>query len=287
MINETLKRAFEDLLHTPIIQYQVVSGGSINQTGKISTSEGTFFLKMNAADAYPNMFELEAEGLEILRKTEGIRIPIVYRVGTLDDQSFLMMEFIPSGVNHGFFWDRFGQQLAQLHRNTAAQFGLDKDNYIGSLHQSNKQHDQFVKFFMEERLAPQLKLALDSGKLETKDASCFETLYKELPSIFPEEPPTLIHGDLWSGNYLADERNEPVLIDPALCYAHREMDLAMTVLFGGFPNLFFESYEEAFPTSPGLENRVEIYQLYYLLTHVNLFGGAYVKAVRDIIKPFS
>ncbi|MEO1435319.1 MAG: fructosamine kinase family protein [Bacteroidota bacterium] len=287
MLNNALKQAFEDLLLTPILNYQAIGGGSINITGKITTAEGTFFVKLNDAKKYPDMFALEAKGLDFLRLAEVIRIPKVYRVAELDDQAFLMMEFIEPGVNHGFFWDRFGQKLAQLHRFTGDQFGFEVNNYIGTLPQSNKMHNRFDEFFIVERLQPQLKLAIDGGKLDSLFIQHFEALYKALPEILPEEAPTMIHGDLWSGNYLADEKNEPVLVDPAAYFGHREMDLAMTVLFGGFPNLFFEAYEEANPTAPGLENRVEIYQLYYLLTHVNLFGGAYINAVKKIIQPFS
>ncbi|MEM7103840.1 MAG: fructosamine kinase family protein [Bacteroidota bacterium] len=275
-----------DNLKTEILSFKKVGGGSINETGIIETGQGAFFVKINDSSSFPGLFEKEAKGLRVLRETGKIRVPTVNFFAESKDHSFLVMELIHRGLGFGIFWERFGKALASLHQSNSTHCGLDHDNYIGSLPQSNKQHKKFVDFFIHERLEPQFKLAFDKGFFSDRVQQASSRLYNRLPEILPDEPPSLIHGDLWSGNFMADMNDEPVLIDPAVCYAHREMDLAMTTLFGGFNDYFYESYESVFPTEPGLEKRISIYNLYYLLVHVNLFGGGYVSSVESIINRY-
>ncbi len=259
-----------------------VSGGDISQAWKLQAEGSTYFLKYNDSSWAEKMFETEAKGLQLLASTNTIKIPSV--IG--QESNFLLLEFINDGFRSIEFWESFGVALANLHRNTNSKFGLDHSNYIGSLTQQNGNHDNFIDFYMNERLQPKLQLAIDSNRLTKTDDKAFQVLYKKLPEICPDEPPALIHGDLWSGNFLADEEGKPVLIDPSVAYSHRELDLAMSRLFGGFDRTFYRAYEEAYPLAPGFEKRLPIYQLYYLLVHVNLFGGGYVGSVRRILKEY-
>ncbi len=176
--------------------------------------------------------------------------------------------------------------MADLHRQSNPSFGLDHSNFIGSLPQHNEQHLDGTTFFIQQRLEPQLNMALDSKQLTKKDAENFHLLYQRLPELIPEEPPALIHGDLWGGNFICSEKGQGVLIDPAVSYANREMDLAMSRLFGGFAPRFYSAYFESFPTEPNLETRLGLYQIYYLLVHVNIFGGGYVNQVRSVLSQY-
>jgi protein-ribulosamine 3-kinase len=154
---------------------------------------------------------------------------------------------------------------------------------MGSLPQSNKKHESWADFFIAERLMPMVKMAIGKRLLDNADAAKFDKLYKNLPGIFDEEAPSLIHGDLWGGNYLVDIDENPYLIDPALTYGHREFDIAMTTLFGGFSNEFYGAYRESFPLAKGWEGRIDLWNLYPLLVHLNLFGMWYLGQVRGCL----
>jgi protein-ribulosamine 3-kinase len=268
---------------TRIISTVPLGGGSINETYRIETSSGHYFLKFYQAKRYPGMFAAEARGLTILEKAACIKVPKVLYYSETDIYSFLVLDFIQSLAPAGNFWQLFGQKLALLHQKTSPDFGLDHDNYIGSLSQSNKNHRLWTDFFVAERLQPQVKMAFDGRLLDNQDLRRMESLYKKLPEILPVEPPSLIHGDLWSGNYMVGSDGNPCIIDPAVYYGHREMDIAMSKLFGGFSMEFYRSYNEEYPMEKGWERRVELNQLYPLLVHVNLFGGGYSRQVRQVL----
>jgi hypothetical protein len=274
------------MLDADIRNIRPVGGGDINEARLLETSKGRFFLKLNAAPAAARMFETEAKGLDLLGRTHTLRIPKVIGSGETPDGSFLLMEFVETGYREEGFWEEFGTSLAALHRQTAPQFGLDHANFIGSLPQPNHYHNTWPSFYIHERLQPHLDMALQSKHLQHADARLFEKLYQKLPGICPDEPPALVHGDLWSGNFLVSTDSHPVLVDPSVSYAHREMDLGMSRLFGGFDRTFYRSYEEAWPLSPGFEQRLPVYQLYYLMVHVNLFGGGYAGSVRTVLRQF-
>lgn len=230
------------------------------------------------------MFEAEVKGLRLLKSTQTFCIPEVINEGETENQSYLLMEYIAEGQKQTVFWVTFGFQLAQLHQTTSPQFGLDHNNYIGSLPQKNDgNHTHAADFYLEKRLLPQLDLAATKG-FSFQNLNSF---YYNIQQEIPEEPPALIHGDLWNGNYLTDENGNPCLIDPAVCFASREMDLAMMQLFGGFPERVFESYHHAFPLQPGWKTRTDLWQLYYLLVHLNLFGSGYYNSVNTILKKYS
>ena len=263
-----------------------VSGGDINNAYQLTTNQCNFFIKTNVASRFPKMFENEATGLKLLRKTNVFKILNIIAVGEVENVSYLILEWVESIHPEPNFWQNFGQQLALLHKNTNDSFGLNEDNYIGSLPQSNQQYNTWVDFFIHERLQAQIKMAVDAGKMDNQTLTQFENLYKELPNIFPEEPPALLHGDLWNGNYMVGNKGEPVIIDPAVYFGHREMDIAMTKLFGGFSSEMYHSYNEGYPLQQGWENRVDICNLYPLLVHVNLFCGGYLQQVKSIVSKF-
>lgn len=265
--------------------YRFATGGCINRALQIQTNEGDFFVKQNDAARYPGMFAAEAKGLNLLQSAGAMRVPEVIYVDGAGD--FIILEFIRSSGRSKLFWENFGRALAGLHRCASSRFGLEHDNYIGSLRQSNRQHDTWNAFFIRERLEPQVKLALNEGKLSKKHAAQFENLYKRISDIFPHEPPALLHGDLWNGNFMTGDDGEAWLIDPAVYYGNREMEIAFTRLFGGFDVRFYNTYQEVFPLQPGFHEREALCNLYPLLAHVNLFGGGYLTSVESILKSYS
>ena len=269
-----------------IENYSPVGGGSINEAYKIDTSDGLYFVKKNSARLFPQMFQKEIKGINIIGKTNEIIVPQIVCSGEIDNVTFLIMKHIQSGITGHNFWDDFGKKLASLHKYTDDFFGLDHDNYIGSLIQRNNKHDNWYDFFREERLEFQVKMARNNGQAGVDIVKGFERFYGRLESIFPKEPPALLHGDLWSGNYMINENGEPVLIDPAVYFGHREMDLAMTKLFGGFDKQFYQGYNKQYPLEKGWESRMEYCNLYPLMVHVNLFGGSYLQSVKSIIRRF-
>ena len=260
-----------------------LAGGDINDVFLLKCSSESYVLKLNLDAKYPGMFEAEAKGLELLALSQSFRIPEVHHWGTLDAYSYLLMEYIPSGDRSPDFWQNFAENLVKLHRTSDDHFGLEYSNYIGSLPQRNQAFDDASEFYISERLEPQLKMASDHGY----SFPGLEKALKNIAEVIPKESPTLVHGDLWSGNYLVSSSGEPVLIDPAVAYAPREMDLGMMLLFGGFSSEVFERYNEIFPMAPGWEERVPLWQLYYLLVHLNLFGSGYLGRVRDIFRRYT
>ncbi len=292
MISENIKNKTIEMLSTYTgeqithLESQSVGGGDINAACKLKTKTGVYFIKYNNAVKYPAMFVVEAMGLKLLKEADELFIPEVIGYGEAENDSFLLMEFIEQGIRITDFWQDFGNRLAHLHKHTATYFGLDNDNYIGSLHQSNIKHDTWTAFFINERMLPQIKLARNKGAISKKLVDTFENFFKYIDEIFPVENPAMLHGDLWNGNYMVSPDGTATLIDPAVYYGHREMDIAMTQLFGGFSKEFYESYNEHYPMQADWRKRMDYCNLYPLMVHVNLFGGGYINSVESIINKF-
>ena len=278
----------ESILAAPILNIKPLFGGDIHDACLIETANASYFIKLNTHQQAFDMFQTEQKGLQLLAQNKDIKTPCTIAVEQVGEASFLLMDYVEPGEKTDTFWEQFGTQLAQFHRNnTASNFGLDHHNYIGSLNQYNHPASNWSEFYIEHRLKPQLKLAVDQRRMPGSTLRAFNQLFTKLDQLCPLEPATLTHGDLWSGNFLAGKDGTPFLIDPAVAYVHREMDLGMSHLFGGFSPTFYAAYEEHYPLSPGFDERKEIYQLYYLLVHVNLFGVQYLGAVQRIVEKYS
>ena len=276
----------ESQLRIRIGNIEAVGGGSINYVYCLNAGKTKYLLKQNNKDTFPGMFKAETEGLDIIRSTNSIRVPDVILQGDFGDDSFLILEWIETKRPNPKSSVLLGEKLAQIHQNTSANFGAVADNYIGSLKQSNSSHPTWAAFFIEERLKQMVQIAINKTLINNIDIQNFYKLYERLPGLFEEEIPSLIHGDLWSGNYLVNVENEPYLIDPAVSYGHREFDIAMTTLFGGFSNEFYEAYNYHFPLAKGWQQRLDLWNLYPLLVHLNLFGSGYLGQVRDCLTQF-
>lgn len=286
MIPQSLSDLLRDEHQIEIESEQRLSGGDINQSYKLTTNQGEFFLKLNT-NVPPDFFEKEVEGLNELRKSDSnLVIPEVIAAGRSvpGQPGFLLLEFIWESKTGDSF--HFGAELAKLHQTERPTFGFDSNNFISRLPQSNHNHKNWSDFFIQERINPQLKLAVDSGKLSVNLNSNWERLAKKLNELFPKCRPSLLHGDLWGGNYLFNESGQGVLIDPAVYYGHPEMDLAFTHMFGGFSEDFYHGYESITPLEPGFSERKSLYNLYPLFVHANLFGGHYISQVVQKLERF-
>ncbi len=284
-----LARAVTAQLGRAVASSRAAMGGDINMAYEVKLDGGDRVFVKTHPSAPATMFPAEARGLAWLAEAGALRVPKVLAVTPPDAKGprFLVLEYLEPGPRTRNFDEALGRGLAMLHRFGTPHFGLDHDNFIGSLPQKNDRQGSWPAFYREERLLPLLGRATDRG-LTGALVRDFDRLFERLENLVgPTEQPSRLHGDLWGGNLHGDERGEPVLIDPAVYGGHREVDLAMMRLFGGFGARVFEAYGEAWPLSPGHERRIPLYQLYPLLVHVNLFGGSYVsqlaRALRDAL----
>ncbi len=265
-----------------LLESKPLSGGDINDVFLLKCDSKKLVVKTNIASKFPRMFEAEAKGLDFLRSSNSFKIPSVINYGVIENTSYLLLEYIPEGSISSSFWEQFSESLTTLHKTTQPTFGLDHSNYIGSLPQYNGSETSAADFYINQRLAPQFKMAKERGFNFSK----LDVFYKNVSSEIPNEPPALIHGDLWGGNYMVSENGIPTLIDPAVSFAPREMDLAMMQLFGGFSEEIFSSYHSIFPLENNWKQRVSLWQLYYLLVHLNIFGAGYLSRVQHIVKKY-
>ena len=273
----------ESVTGSRLVKSAPISGGDINEAYLLTFERSSVFLKYSSRASARHNLQVEAKGLEIIRKTGVIAVPNVIASGSYSNYSYLLLEYIKTSRPTANQWNEFAQSLAKLHQQTADEYGLDFDNYIGALPQSNTRHMSWVEFYISERLEPQWSSA--AAFFSDGDKATWRNMLKQLDGLLIDDRPELIHGDLWSGNVIFDAAR-PYLIDPAICYAHREMDLAMSRLFGGFPASFYETYNSILPPREGWQQRIPLYQLYYLLVHVNLFGSAYAGSVKNILKKY-
>ncbi|WP_341272815.1 fructosamine kinase family protein [Cecembia calidifontis] len=231
-----------------------------------------------------DVFEKEAHGLALMAQFSPFKIPKVFHQGRIEDRNFLLMEYIGPGRPSLGYWEELGVGLAQMHMATRPEFGLDEDNYIASLPQVNNNRSSWVDFFIHQRLDPMIGKAYYEDLIDTAFLKKFQSVYPRLTNFFPKEKPALLHGDLWSGNVMQAADGRPSLIDPAVYYGHREMDLAFSRLFGGFDEAFYRAYQEVFPLDQGFEERIAVYNLYPLLVHLLLFGKSYLPGIQKTIQ---
>lgn len=285
-IGEILQEEAAD--STPIERMNRVGGGDINAAAHLRTGKRDYFIKWNPRPL-PGMFLAEARGLRELAAAGKVRVPRVYgsREGTGKRPAFIVMEWLGGGANKQGrkLGEALGRGLAALHQHSQPSFGWRFENYIGSLPQHNDETTDWLTFYRDRRIGFQMELAASKGRMPARRRRQIVRLMERLDEwIDPSEVrPALLHGDLWGGNYMAGPGGEPVLIDPAVYFGDREVELAFTELFGGFSPTFYAAYDEVWPLSPGYQARKQLYQLYPLMVHLNLFGEGYGGSVDNVL----
>jgi fructosamine-3-kinase len=273
-----------------VTEATAISGGDISQAARLKLADGRRALVKWRDGSLPGLFAAEQQGLQLLRAAGALLVPQVLacREATANHPAFIAMEWLDTGPKTAASAEKLGRGLASLHRFTASSFGLEHDNFIGANPQPNHPTDNWVDFFRERRLGYQMELAGQNGRLPRPRAQRLQKLLNQLDNWLPAHPSaSLLHGDLWGGNWLATAAGEPALIDPAVYYGHREADLAFTELFGGFPAAFYAAYQSAWPLENGYEERKDLYNLYHLLNHLNLFGEGYGGGVDSILHRYA
>jgi fructosamine-3-kinase len=276
-----------------ITRYEPVHGGDINRSYCLYTPEAKYFLKVNDATRYPGMFEKEAKGLGALTKglatferLSALTVPQVIKSGVVQQQQYLLLEWLEPGKPKEDSWGKFGRALARMHQQAETYFGWEEDNYIGSLPQRNIKHDSWHLFYTEYRIMPLVKLLFQTGSFSKHDVTVTELFCKKMKQLFPYEPPALLHGDLWNGNFMITTTGDAAIYDPAVYCGHREMDIGMTKLFGGFDQRFYDAYNSVYPLEKNWLQRLPVTQLYPVLVHAVLFGGHYAGTAGEIMKQF-
>lgn len=283
----TIQQLVADRLSSTPLCLEPVGGGSINNCYRISFKNKTLFCKATPATEFPQLFRKEKTGLEFIAEQNIIRTPAVVGCFEEGDHQVLLLEWIECGERTEAFWKTFGEGLAAFHRVTNDGFGFAENNYMGSVPQLNDPHPTWADFFARQRLDVMVKKCFDEKLLSKGHRRAFERVEQKLPGFFGEENPSLLHGDLWSGNFLCDKNGKPVLIDPAVYYGHRSMDLAMTTLFGGFRGPFYEAYDHHFPFPKNYKEQWAVCNLYPLLIHLFLFGTSYLPQIERTLGQFA
>lgn len=265
---------------------QPVIGGDVSYAYQVETNNGRFLVKVNGKPFAMKMFEAEQKGLNAIRNTNTISVPEVYMVDSVDDNALIVMDYIENRRPTPQDYEKFGEELAKLHSVTNDKFGFDFDNFIGGLEQINNKHDSWLEFYWEERLYPQFQMAKKRGLLKNDEIPTKEQTLALLSKFNEDVKPSLLHGDLWGGNYLISTDGDPYLIDPAVYFGHSMVDIAMSRLFGKFGDEFYKSYHSIITMSNNYEDEISLYQLYYLLVHLNLFGKGYYTSVSEILKRY-
>ncbi|MBH18826.1 MAG: hypothetical protein CL851_00195 [Crocinitomicaceae bacterium] len=260
-----------------------LQGGDINQVYHCFTKNNQLVVKVNIAGKFPNMFEKEKKGLELL-KPSNFLIPKIFSIGSFRKLDYLILEYIKPGK--AINWEKFGENLANLHQLSNNKFGLGYDNYIGSIHQINTYENNWLNFYTNHRIIHLMIVARNKNLLNYQDCRKIESMCGSFKDFIPFTLPSLLHGDLWSGNIICSENGSPVLIDPAVYFGHPEIDWAMLDLFGNYPQYSFEIYNEINPLEKGFEERKSIHQFYPLLVHLVLFGRSYYSSVMSKVKRY-
>jgi protein-ribulosamine 3-kinase len=285
-ITTTALDAIDTLLNSQGLQVtqapQVIQGGdSCDKLLLVTVDRQSLFIKYHA-NPPPDFFSCEADNLDAIRLHTALRVPLVIA----HNQHCLILEYLGNGQPAAPYWQQLAAGLASLHQQPQCCFGFNYDNFCGTSEQPNPRVIDGISFFSDYRLGHQIKLATDKGLLEASDHSALDALITQLPTLLPAQAPVLIHGDLWSGNIHCDANGNPCLIDPACYWGWREADIAMTTLFGGFPDEFYRHYHELLPMEKGWQQRLPFYNLYHQLNHLNLFGAQYLPSIRRVINRF-
>ena len=271
-------------INQPIRQWKALSGGDISAVFLLETTVQYYILKTNSNQHALTMFQEEQVGLDAIGSTATIKTPQIFLCESYQNTAFLLMEYIAAKQPNKKDFERLGHALGRLHQVSNDSFGWKSNNFIGSLNQSNQYYTTWLDFYVKERLNFQFNLALQHQLLSQSEIPSTQSLLRKGTTLFKAIQPALLHGDLWSGNYLIAKDGTPYLIDTATYYGHSEVDIAMTRLFGGFGQSFYDAYQEIHPRQNEADERANWYQLYYLLVHLNLFGKGYYGAVSDLLK---
>jgi fructosamine-3-kinase len=250
---------------------------------KAYSEKTSFFIKVTQNNNF-NRLTTEARGLKSIAETNTIRTPSIIACGETKQCAYIILEYLELQPKTNLSASILGSKLAEAHKNTQELFGLNENNWIGLTRQHNQQHNNWPTFYLEQRLKPQLELAYLNGYKNTLKIKA-DHLIKGNDLFFKDYSPTpsLLHGDLWAGNWGTLNENEPVIFDPAVYYGDRETDIAMTLLFGGFPGGFYKSYNKAWPLSEGFKNRQDLYNLYHVINHLNIFGQGYLSQAENLL----
>jgi fructosamine-3-kinase len=292
LLPDALECTLADVLGSPIIGAVPVPGGMINQAAQVATHDSPYFVKWNV-HAPADFFQKEARGLSMLRATNTLRVPAVVGLGQAESTPFLVLEWLNEGTvfDSAEFSRRFAEKLAALHHEHASsngKFGLGEDNYLGTLPQRNTWRENWAEFYRDCRLLPQIEVARARGYISPEREQLLLGVIENLSYWLGDFEPraVLLHGDLWSGNYLTATGGAAV-IDPAVYYGEREIEIAYIELFGGFPSGFIKNYDAIYPLDPSYQRRRALYQLYPLLVHLNLFGEPYGRDIERICRTYA
>jgi fructosamine-3-kinase len=265
---------------------QFFYGGNFNLAVRVKSEKSEYFIKWTQGE-HQGLFEAEAKNLALIHHSGAIDVPGVLGVGSHDEKEYLMMDCIQSAEKSTHYWSDFGGKLAHLHQQHATQgHGLSYDNFLGAAKQINSWELDGVQFFIQNRLKKQVDNAIYHRRISAEMEAQFESLYEKLPQLIPNESSSLLHGDLWSGNAMVNAKGEITLVDPCTYFGLREVELAFTTMFGGFPTEFYEAYHRTFPIEKDFHKRIPLYNLYPLMVHVNLFGEGYLPAVNKILSSY-
>ncbi|WP_301109762.1 fructosamine kinase family protein [Sporosarcina sp.] len=285
-MNEVLKNGLKHLgVSESIRSYAAVSGGDINEAYYIRTEEQEYFVKLNR-NMPEAFFEFERQGLEKIRLSDTVDVPQVHGIVTANEVPMLWLEWIEED-KRSHTEQQLGEQVACMHLTTGTKYGLEGDGFIGQLEHDNRRTDSWLEYYRDVRLAGQLRIGRQRKLIQGKREQKLVELLANLDRWVPAKPEiSLLHGDLWRGNWIAGKKGAPVLIDPSILYGDHEFEIAYTNLFGGFSERFYNAYTDIIPLSDTYEEREPIYQLYYLLVHLNMFGEAYGRLVDRILNRY-
>jgi fructosamine-3-kinase len=280
-----LKMVLDKLLLKPVQVYSIhhLGGGEVNYAYRVITDKGVYFVKVHDSKNYPRFFEKELNGLLALKETN--TIDVCEPIGTMEigSNSFLALDYedaAPMAVN---FWEQLGNDMASLHCQTNRYFGFVEDNFLGQCLQINHRMTNWGQFYIKNRLLPNVRAVAEKHLMDANEIKLFEKFFNLVEFAFPEEQPSLLHGDFWKEHVISNAEGKPCLLNPAVYYGHREMDIAKTKMVGTFPQGFYDAYNAAYPLQKDWEDRLDFCKMYYHLVNLNIYGSAYLQNVQQIL----